>query len=66
VAGKSDAYIDGWLAHKFGENNSDENNPYDQHKQAMSHQQWLSGWCDRFGRCKHDGELTYDEAQFQD
>jgi hypothetical protein len=60
---KSDTYLDGWLAHREGVES--DANPYDEKTQARSHAQWRSGWCDRFGACKHDGSLTHDDAEFR-
>lgn len=63
TAEKSDAYLDGWLAHKDGL--AVESNPYDRLLQVRSNHQWESGWCDRFGAIKHDRDLAYDDAMFE-
>lgn len=45
------AYLDGWHSHRLG--GEVDNNPYDEKRQAYSHNQWLSGWCARFSAIKH-------------
>ena len=63
IKSKPTAYRDGWLAHRNG---VDVNaNPYDENAQQRAHEQWMSGWCARFGSLKH-GEWAIsldDEAQ---
>lgn len=57
------AWRDGWLAHKNDMDTSD--NPYNDQTQTYSHAQWESGWCARFGWCKHSepGETSpFDEV----
>jgi hypothetical protein len=55
----SEAYLNGWLAHK---NNEEQDfNPYREGAQQYSYNQWLSGWCDRFRAVKHGYDLTLDE-----
>lgn len=54
---KSAPYLDGWHAHRLGVS-IDEGCPYDEQKQPYSHAQWQSGWCERFGHCKHDQDTS--------
>lgn len=56
---KPESYINGWFAHK-GER-SQEENPYKEKVQEYSHNQWISGWCDRFSAVKHGLDLSLDE-----
>lgn len=59
----SEAFRNGWHAHRLGADNDDEVNPYDATSQAYSHSQWLSGWCRRFGARKHcEDTSALDEA----
>lgn len=53
------AYLDGWFAHKGSVSGDD--NPYNERTQPVSHGQWMSGWCKRFGACQHDGDLSLDD-----
>jgi hypothetical protein len=52
TTGKTDAYIDGWSAHRSGVSVDD--NPYNEETQSYSHKQWTAGWCERHGQAKHD------------
>jgi hypothetical protein len=61
---KTEAFLDGWLAHKADVDGDD--NPFDEKRQPRSHHQWTSGWCARFSACKHDHDLTYDDAAWSD
>lgn len=56
----SEAYLNGWMAHKNGVKYSNRN-PYNEKTQAISYDEWHSGWCDRFNSIKHDRELKYDD-----
>lgn len=63
MSDKSDAWLDGWLAHRdhLGSNA----NPYDPVYAARSHAQWSAGWGDRFNRAKHGGdENEYDNSLY--
>lgn len=55
----SEAYLNGWHAHKKYELQS--LNPYNEALQFYSHNQWLSGWCARFSAVKHSQDLEHDE-----
>lgn len=55
---KSEAYLNGWHAHKAGLVSGD--NPYDEAKQFYSDNQWVSGWCARFDAIKHGYSLSLD------
>lgn len=55
----SESYLNGWMAHKNGVNYSNYN-PYNEKNQAISHDQWHSGWVDRFNAIKHGRELKWD------
>jgi hypothetical protein len=67
MADKTDAWIDGWLAHKNSENNSDEDNPYDEYKQARSYAQWVSGWCARHSAIKAGiNTVGYDNGAWEE
>ncbi|GJD87809.1 hypothetical protein BHAOGJBA_1314 [Methylobacterium hispanicum] len=57
---KSEAYLDGWLAHAQDVGSDD--NPHEERRQPRSHAQWTSGWCARFSAVKHGLDLTYDDA----
>ena len=50
----SEAYIDGWLAHK---NDVEvDANPYDEKSAEASNFRWTNGWCSRFRCIKHGGD----------
>jgi len=57
---KSEAYLNGWHAHKDGIENTANDNPYLEATQQYSNNQWLSGWCGRFEAIKHDKSLELD------
>lgn len=59
---KTSAYLDGWAAHRYGRDV--EHNPYDEHTQARSHYEWMSGWCGRFGAIKNELDLSLDDQLF--
>jgi hypothetical protein len=58
---KHESYLNGWLAHKYGIEQSP--NPYSESQQPYSYRQWLSGWCDRFSAVKHDLDLFLDSDE---
>lgn len=58
---KSSPYMDGWFAHKKDLGTV---NPYDEKTQSYSHNQWTSGWCDRFSAIKHRLDLSLDDEEF--
>lgn len=60
---KSEAYLNGWLAHKNGVENTADDNPYLETLQHYSNNQWLSGWCDRFSAVKHGLDMSLDETE---
>ncbi len=55
---KSEAYLNGWHAHKNGEVSG--LNPYLEGIQEYSNNQWISGWCARFEAIKHEKSLELD------
>lgn len=55
----SEAYRNGWLAHK-NHNGVEDKNPYDSATQRYSTAQWIEGWCARFAAVKHDLDLSLD------
>ena len=60
---KTTAQKDGWFAHKNGAGVDE--NPYNERLQRQSNSEWLDGWCERFGACKH-GQLTEFEAMYEE
>lgn len=59
---RSDAWLDGWFAHKNGDNPFDTiDNPYCARGQERSFQQWNEGWVARYSAIKHDLPLEVDE-----
>lgn len=42
---RSESYLDGWVAHRFGLDLED--NPHHPDRQAASRRHWMTGWSDR-------------------
>lgn len=55
-------YLDGWHSHKDGI--ASERNPFNEETQSFSYSQWQSGWCERFGRQKHNLDMK-EEYDFE-
>ena len=69
--GKSEAYIDGWLAQrhdsKFAALYADgkrpkSDNPYNEFTQERSRIAWHTGYYDRQSAIKHGGDLSLDDV----
>jgi hypothetical protein len=58
---RSDAWLDGWHAHRNGVTNNDDDNPYNERRQHYSYTQWIAGWCARFSALKHGHSLELDD-----
>jgi ribosome modulation factor len=60
----SNAWLDGWHAHRQGVSTDD--NPYDELITARSYHQWVAGWCARFSAIKRGQDTSLDEELFND